>query len=178
MRDSLDRVSLLPPAGGIAHGGKEAWWQPWTALAAFGFLLHFVWELLQVPLYRDMSTMPHWRGILTCASATLGDVVIQLSAYAVSALIARDSWWALGGRRRAMGVYVAIGLGATVVLEWVNVYVRGRWGYAPIMPQLLGIGLSPLAQWLVVPPVTVWLARRHLAGAPGSFSPSNMETSS
>lgn len=37
--------------------------------------------------------------------------------------------------------------------------VLGRWSYAPLMPGLtlggVGIGLSPLAQWLVVPPLAL-----------------------
>jgi len=28
-----------------------------------------------------------------------------------------------------------------------------------------GIGLSLLLQWLVIPPLVVWLTRRHLLGA-------------
>jgi hypothetical protein len=45
--------------------------------------------------------------------------------------------------------------------EWRNVYVAGNWGYTAGMPLLFGIGLSPLLQWLVLPPVTV-LAHRWL----------------
>lgn len=162
----------LPGAGWLT-----AWWQPWTALAAFGFLLHFVWEFLQVPLYRDMASMPHWEGIRTCTVATFGDVLILLPAYAVVALVARDRWWLRRRSAGAMAGFIAAGVVVTVMLEWLNVYVRGRWAYAPAMPLVLGVGLSPLAQWLVVPPVTLWLARRHLGGAPGLSSPTNSETS-
>lgn len=37
--------------------------------------------------------------------------------------------------------------------EWYNVYRAGAWSYAPKMPTLYGVGLSPLLQWLIIPPV-------------------------
>jgi hypothetical protein len=39
-----------------------------------------------------------------------------------------------------------------------------RSSYAPAMPLLAGIGLVPIAQWIVLPLITLWLTRRHLAG--------------
>ena len=39
--------------------------------------------------------------------------------------------------------------------EWYNVYRTGAWGYAPAMPTIYGIGLSPILQWLFIPPVLV-----------------------
>ena len=48
--------------------------------------------------------------------------------------------------------------------EWYNVYRAGKWGYTASMPLIFGIGLSPLSQWLVLPPVMVG-AYRMLAPA-------------
>ena len=39
--------------------------------------------------------------------------------------------------------------------EWYNVYRAGNWGYTTSMPTILGIGLSPLLQWLILPPLMV-----------------------
>ena len=39
--------------------------------------------------------------------------------------------------------------------EWYNVYRAGNWGYTASMPMIFGIGLSPLLQWLIIPPVIV-----------------------
>jgi hypothetical protein len=38
------------------------------------------------------------------------------------------------------------------------------WSYSPLMPVVpgLGVGLSPLVQWLVLPPLLIWLVRRQL----------------
>ena len=47
---------------------------PELPVAMFSFLLHFVWEFLQVPTYAGMAEMAHWQGIKLCTSATIGDV--------------------------------------------------------------------------------------------------------
>lgn len=142
------------------------WWQPWAALALFTFLLQFAWEMLQVPFYRGMSGMPHWEGVRTCTIATMGDVAIMLGAYAAVAVVTRDRWWLHAPSTRALVSLVVVGEVITIVVESLNVYLWGRWAYAPAMPIILGIGLMPLLQWLVLPLVTLWLTRRHLGAAP------------
>ncbi|MSQ72711.1 MAG: hypothetical protein EXR27_15690 [Betaproteobacteria bacterium] len=48
----------------------------------------------------------------------------------------------------------------TVFSEWLNTSVLGAWTYSSLMPviPLLGTGLSPFMQWLLVLPVALWLA--------------------
>ena len=64
------------------------------------------------------------------------------------------------------------GLVIAVSIELVAVYVMGRWEYTKQMPLVpgLGVGLTPVAQMLVLPPiifhvVTVWLERAKTRGA-------------
>ena len=44
--------------------------------------------------------------------------------------------------------------------EWYNVYRAGNWGYTASMPMIFGIGLSPLLQWLILPPAMVGAYRK------------------
>ncbi len=60
---------------------------------------------------------------------------------------------------------VALGFGYTVFSEWYNVYRVGAWAYAESMPRILGIGLTPLLQWLVVP-VAMLILVRHVRTGP------------
>ncbi len=138
-------------------------WQPWLAIALFAFLSHFAWEIFQTPFYASMAEASHWAAVLRCTRATAGDVVIAELAYVSGALVARDRLW-LGLARRTVPFAACLGLGlaVTIALEWWNVYVRGSWAYSTAMPVFLGIGVSPLLQWILLPPVTLWLARRHL----------------
>ena len=61
----------------------------------------------------------------------------------------------------------AIGTAYAVYSEHLNVTVRHAWTYAAAMPVLpfLGIGFTPVAQWLVVPPRALfWAAHPHPIG--------------
>ena len=73
----------------------------------------------------------------------------------------RNGW----SDRKYAKVAVAMGAAAwcyTVFSEWLNVEVRGSWAYLDLMPTipLLGTGVTPILQWLVVPAVAFWWARR------------------
>ena len=60
--------------------------------------------------------------------------------------------------------HLVLGVGYTTFSEWMNIAILGNWVYSEAMPRLnLGgfeIGLTPLAQWLVLPPVALYLARK------------------
>ena len=142
--------------------GNQPWWRPGAAVAGFAFLLHFAWEMLQFPLYVGMSAARHDAATWTCLQATLGDVAIALVAYGAASAAARSAQWVLRPRSTSMAVYLCAGLGVTVAVEWVSVHRWGRWSYAGGMPRVLGVGLAPLVQWVAVPLLTLWLARRHI----------------
>lgn len=129
--------------------------------------LNLAWEVAQLPLYmlwQDATPAYRAYAVVHC---TLGDVLIGTSALAIALLVTGAGeprawrWGALAA------LTVAIGLGYTVFSEWLNTVVRDGWAYAPAMPTVqiggLEVGLSPLAQWLVVPPLALLLARgrRH-----------------
>lgn len=65
---------------------------------------------------------------------------------------------------RVSALATAIGAGYTFYSEWFNTGIGQGWACLPAMPRLpwLGTGLSPIAQWLVLPPVGFWWARRIL----------------
>lgn len=58
-------------------------------------------------------------------------------------------------------VTILLSVGYTASSEWMNVAILGSWAYAPAMPTVdvagFELGLSPLAQWLVVPPLALYL---------------------
>lgn len=145
---------------------RTSWWQPWLALALFAFGLHFVWEILHSPLYVGLAGGTHLEGIKCCLLATVGDVILTLAAYGAVAAATRDRLWLATLSASRVGWFVAVGLVATILIEQLSVYAWGRWEYAPAMPTVLGIGLSPILQWIVLPLLTLWLARRHLGWFP------------
>ena len=66
-----------------------------------------------------------------------------------------------------VATFVAVGILLTVGFEFCDTNISLRWTYADLMPLVppFGIGLSPLLQWLIIPPLVIWLTRRHLLGA-------------
>ena len=61
---------------------------------------------------------------------------------------------------------VVVDIVVTASVEYLSVHVLGRWAYRPGAPTVLGLGLTPLLQWILLPPLTLWLARRHLGWTP------------
>ena len=140
-------------------------WQPWAALALFAFLLNFAWEVLQVPFYRGIEDAPHWDATLACLRATVGDVAITGVAYGMVATRSGRNWLARPTPVRLTS-FVGVGVLATGVIELLSVHVLERWAYGPHVPVVFGVGLPPFLQWLLLPPIVVWLARRHLGWNP------------
>ena len=141
--------------------------RPDVNIAIFAFLLNYPWEFLQVPFYRDMPSALHWSGVLVCSMATIGDVIIMLAAFWLTALAARSRRWVVEPRARHIALFVAIGLVITLFIE--HMAVRSDWGWRyesnmPLVP-LLGAGLAPVLQWIVLPPLALWFVRRQVVGA-------------
>lgn len=154
---------------GMARDGKSAmrWWcAPEANVALFSFLLHLVWEFAQVPLFAGMPSADHWAAVRVCARATVGDAVIALLAFWGVAATARSRTWVLAPTRGQCLAFLGIGILITIAMERLATEVLGRWAYGAEMPivPILRVGLSPLPQWVVVPPLVLWIVRRQLFG--------------
>ncbi|HWQ38336.1 MAG TPA: hypothetical protein VNM24_06945 [Burkholderiales bacterium] len=130
----------------------------------FSAVLHLVWEIAQLPLYTiyregDLATIAFAVG-----HCTAGDLLISAATYLAAGLVARSGGWPLERPGTGLAAAVAVGMAYTAFSEWLNVSVRGSWEYAPAMPQLFGIGLAPLFQWLAIPTLTLFAVRRTKLG--------------
>ena len=141
--------------------------RPDVNVAAFAFLLNYPWEILQMPLFEGAATAALSPTIVMCSLAALGDAVIMTIAYRSTALVVRSGDWVLAPRRKAVAIFLAIGLIVTLAIEFVAVRVPWGWAYAASMPRLplFGAGLTPVLQWLLLPPIVVWIVQRQLRGA-------------
>lgn len=136
---------------------------PAANVAAFAFLLNHPWEFLQVPLFRGMAAAPHWEAVKVCTAATLGDAAIAVVAFRAVAAAAGTRWILRPTAGRIAG-FVAVGVAITVVAERLATGPLERWGYAEAMPivPVLGVGLAPVLQWVLLPPLVAWFVRRQL----------------
>lgn len=136
---------------------------PEITISISGLLLNFIWEIWQAPLFQGMDELTHFEVTLHCTLAALGDVSILLAAFWIIALTARSRRWIIHPRAiQAIG-FIAIGIAITVVIEAIATHVLNRWQYAAVMPTLpiLGTGITPILQWLIIPPIIVSMMRRR-----------------
>lgn len=155
--------------GTVRGSASASRWRlaPEAHVAFFGFLLNYPWEILQAPFYAGMSEMQHWDAVLECSWATLGDAGLLVGAFWIGAAVQRSRRWMAHPRTTTVAAFVTAGLLATIALEWLATEVWSRWQYGPRMLTLpvLGTGIAPLLQWLLLPPLVIWFVRRQLHGA-------------
>ena len=134
----------------------------------FAFLLNYPWEFIQSPLFAGMSDKPHWEAVRGCTRAALGDAVIMLIAYWAVALLSRNRAWIAAPARRDVWTLLSIGVGITVIIEWLALHGwwLASWSYSAVMPVIpgLGVGLVPVVQWVVLPPLVAALVGRQVRG--------------
>lgn len=134
---------------------------PETRIAAWGGLLNAVWEFLQSPLYADWDEGA-WHVIWTRLHCTGGDVLILLGAFWATALVFGTRRWIARQGIGAWVLFMLLGLGYTIFSEIFNTQIVRSWEYAPAMPTVFGLGLTPMLQWLIVPPIVLSLARHTI----------------
>ena len=92
--------------------------------------LSLAWEIAQLPLYTIWNDGRPAYIAFAVVHCTAGDVLIATSYTAFS--------------------------------EWMNTFVLRSWEYSELMPRVslgdIELGVSPLTQWLVIPPLALWLA--------------------
>ncbi|HEY2918536.1 MAG TPA: hypothetical protein VGK77_06005 [Candidatus Binatia bacterium] len=128
--------------------------------------VNYLWELAQAPLYvglQSYNAAVFWH----CFVASLGDGVIVLLIVAAGCIsFQRWDWFQWPGVAGYLLMLVA-GLILAVLVEWVGVHILGRWAYTDKMPTVAWvlIGLVPIAQMVILPPVifrtaALWLSRK------------------
>lgn len=145
--------------------GRWALNLPELNIAIFAFLLNFVWEFWQIGWFADISTASHLEGVKICTRATFGDIGIALIAFWAVSFAERKRSWVSNPTKRNVMSFAFIGVVITILFEWLATNILERWAYADSMPTLpiLGTGLLPLIQWVVIPPLILWFVRRQLS---------------
>lgn len=159
----------------LSGGTRQSTWRMLTAIFAVAVAVNYVWELAQAPLYIGMDDFRKTWWV--CLLATLGDGLLLLLIFAVGWLVLRQRDWFVRPGVRGYALMLVTELVIAVSIELVAVYVMGRWEYTTQMPIVpgLSVGLAPVAQMLVLPPlifrvVTIWLERAGMKDADRDMS--------
>jgi hypothetical protein len=139
------------------------WWIV-TRIFLVAVLLNFPWERAQSILYlmKDGTPIPWWQ----CLVMSLGDgLLILLIFWIGGAFFRRPAWFEHPGVRGYLLMFLT-GLVIIIPLEGAMIYGVEWWRYTARMPLVpgLGVGLSPVAQMLVLPPlvfrvVALWVGK-------------------
>lgn len=127
---------------------------------AVSIVANLVWEFLQLPLYTLWATGTRKEQMFAVLHCTIGDAMIAgVSLLAALALFAREAWPS-SGVARVYAASLGFGVVYTIFSEWLNTSVRGSWTYSDLMPvvPVIGTGLAPPMQWLLIPTLAQWIA--------------------
>jgi hypothetical protein len=163
--DAARRFGSLDSSAAIS--GARPYWRP-----AFGAVVHYtlatlplfaLWEIAQLPLYTIWEEEGVRASLLAALHCTAGDALLAFSSLLGAMALAALSP-TLKKSIGVMAMTILLGMIATAVIEMVSTQWLQRWAYGPLMPvdPVFGIGLSPLAQWFVVPAIGLYFLRRRL----------------
>jgi hypothetical protein len=146
----------------IPLSGTRNWLQVLRRYLLFIAVGNLAWEFAHMPLYTIWETGTTEQIILYGLHCTAGDILIALSALVIALFVFGTPAWPGEGYVRVGIVAVILGIGYTMFSEWLNIEVREAWAYRDIMPviPLTGAGLTPMLQWIVLPILGLWWARR------------------
>ena len=143
---------------------KVAFKKMMLVILVLGFILNFVWELVQMPLYKDAPyTTSH---IAFCALASVADALMVLLIYLVLALIFKNPFWVQNIQWQRVVIVIVIG-GVGAILSEMRHLSISSWAYDDSMPiiPMVNVGLSPLLQFALLPIVIYLLSNtktKHL----------------
>jgi hypothetical protein len=124
--------------------------------------------MAQLPLYTIWYRGSAGEIGFAVVHCTAGDLLIATTTLLGATMALADRRWPRARFRTVGAATVVGGIAYTVFSEWLNTEIRGGWAYAELMPKLplIGTGISPLAQWIVIPCAALWWARRPTLPAP------------
>ena len=138
---------------------------PEVSLCTWSFLLNSFWEVAHTYFY-TLKEAPFKTMLYGWVHCTIGDVLITLGTYWVVSLLSLNRRWFLDLKREKLKFigFIILGVSYTSLSEWLNVHIFRSWGYNETMPLIpwLHLGLTPLLQWAIVPPIVLLLVRHYL----------------
>lgn len=129
---------------------------------AFVAVANLVWEFAHLPFYTLWETGTTSEIIFAAVHCTGGDILIALSSIMLALFLAGSSSWPSARGLAVIALTLIFGLAYTMFSEWLNIAVRQAWAYRDLMPviPILGTGLSPILQWIIIPLAGFYFALR------------------
>lgn len=117
-------------------------YQKFLILILLVFILNLVWEVLHYSLYIDMSGIAKYPHILL---ASFTDAIIISVIFFLVSIIDKSFRWIDKPDWLNRIIIVILSLAASSSIE-IWALKTSRWAYTSLMPNIFGIGISPLLQ--------------------------------
>jgi hypothetical protein len=151
----------------LPHPAAPDWLRAITIYMAVILVANLIWETLQLPLYTIWTTGTARDKAFAVIHCTLGDALIALSTLILALVSVGTKNWPDERHNLVLAVAIILGVGYTIFSEWLNIVVRTSWAYSSLMPvvPVIGTGLAPLMQWILIPAIGLTRARRATVAA-------------
>jgi len=128
-------------------------------IIALGFILNLVWENAQAPLFNGYQNFV--QHFIPCFRATIGDAIIIFLFYEFYSFWYKNRDWIARMKIGQIVALMVIGAVLAVFMEW-GALASGRWSYGEFMPviPILGVGLLPVFQMVLLPPITFYVVAK------------------
>lgn len=156
-------MTCLNPTSPTHVTGRVTWLTALRRYMAVIVPANLAWELAQLPLY-TIWRKGSWNEIsFAVVHCTGGDVLIAGASLLAAVLFLGSARWPHERYLPVATLALVAGVAYTIFSEWLNTQVRASWAYSDLMPTLpvTGTGLSPLAQWVIIPLAAFWWARQR-----------------
>jgi hypothetical protein len=127
--------------------------------------LNLAWEVAQMQVYA-FPRQGVMADLVGCLVPSLGDGLMTLVISWSGWGLFRSAGWVLRPGVRGSLLAALVGFVLAVGVEWNALHRTGAWAYAPAMPLLpvIGVGLLPVVQMLLLPPMTFVIVRSWWRG--------------
>ncbi len=130
-------------------------------IALFSIPINFIWEMVQMPLYKDMPWDLYTA--LFCLAASVGDAAMILIIFFAVILLVKNKNWLLNLTLQNIFLTLIVGFIIALLVEQYALN-NDMWRYGEIMPRipLWDIGISPILQMLILPLVIFRLTKYEM----------------
>ena len=137
---------------------------PETNLFLFAFLLNFVYEVWQSP-YFEFYNMPLLTDKISYMThCTVGDGVISMLSFWIVSALCSSRYWLLNSTWKLTLLFTALGWIYTFISEIYRVQIVKLYGVSVLVIPGVGISWLPLLQWVILPPLVLYMTKLHLLG--------------
>ena len=122
--------------------------------------LNFVWEIFQMPLYKNHS-IGFFDTALIHLWASLGELLIFVIIYLLGLMAFRNRTWFSQKKYSPFILFVICGFFIAIIIEKYAL-ATGRWYYDKSMPIIpfIRVGLTPILQMIILPAIIIKIARK------------------